>query len=93
MSNTKKLIHICEVCGKTEVLTPEEAFELGWDYPPYLSPFGVVSPRTCADCSIDRTLYWALQTGKIKNLEDLSEKQKETLNRIQNEPQSIMPKE
>lgn len=22
----KKLIHICEVCGKTEILTPEEAF-------------------------------------------------------------------
>ena len=21
----KKLIHICEVCGKTEILTPEES--------------------------------------------------------------------
>ena len=30
----KKLIHICEVCGKTEILTPEEAFNEGWDYPP-----------------------------------------------------------
>lgn len=28
-----KLIHICEVCGKKEILTPEEAFEQGWDYP------------------------------------------------------------
>ena len=27
----KKLIHICEVCGKTETLTPEEAFNEGWD--------------------------------------------------------------
>ena len=27
----KKLIHICEVCGKTEILTPEEAVNEGWD--------------------------------------------------------------
>ena len=30
----KKLIHICEVCGKKEIMTPEEAFLDGWDYPP-----------------------------------------------------------
>ena len=30
----RKLIHICEVCGKTEIMTPEEAFNYGWDYPP-----------------------------------------------------------
>ena len=24
----KKLIHICEVCGKTEILIPEEAIEV-----------------------------------------------------------------
>lgn len=30
----KKLIHICEVCGKTVILTLEEAFNEGWDYPP-----------------------------------------------------------
>jgi len=24
----KKLIHICEVCGKTEIMTPEEALIL-----------------------------------------------------------------
>lgn len=71
----------------------DEAFEAGWDYPPRMGCFGVVSPRTCADCSIDRTLYWALLTGKIKNPEDLSKKQKETLNRTQNEPQSIIPME
>ncbi len=29
-----KLLHVCESCGKTEVMTPEEAFEAGWDYPP-----------------------------------------------------------
>ena len=31
-----KLRHICEVCGKEEILTPEEAFEKGWDYPPMM---------------------------------------------------------
>ncbi len=29
-----KLLYVCESCGKTEVMTPEEAFEAGWDYPP-----------------------------------------------------------
>ena len=38
----KKLIHICEVCGKTEILTPEEAFNDGWDYPPRMGGFGIV---------------------------------------------------
>ena len=36
----KKLIHICEVCGKTEILTPEEAFNEGWDYLPRMGGFG-----------------------------------------------------
>ena len=26
--------HICEVCGVEEILTPGDAFNLGWDYPP-----------------------------------------------------------
>lgn len=93
MRKDYRLIHVCEVCGKTEILTPDEAFEAGWDYPPRMGCFGVVSPRTCGDCPIDRTLYWALMTGEIKNREDLSEKQKETLDRILNEPYSIIPKE
>ena len=46
----RKLIHICEVCGKTEMLTPAEAFSDGWDYPPRMGGFGIVGPRTCGDC-------------------------------------------
>lgn len=40
--------HVCEVCGKTEDLTSEQGFEQGWDYPPRMGIFGVVSPRPAA---------------------------------------------
>lgn len=59
MAHEQKYIHICEVCGKTEILTPEEAFEDGWDYPPKMGAFGLVSPRTCGNCGIMDTLWWA----------------------------------
>ena len=88
----KKLIHICEVCGKTEILTPEEAFNEGWDYPPRMGGFGIVGPRTCGDCPINLTVWWALVSEK-KAVSELSQKQIETIKRIQGEPESIMPKE
>lgn len=88
----RKLIHICEVCGKTEILTPEEAFNDGWDYPPRMGAFGVVSPRTCGDCTINHTVWWSLVCEK-KSINELSEMQKETIKRIQQEPGSIIPKE
>uniref|UniRef100_UPI0040562802 hypothetical protein n=1 Tax=Acetatifactor sp. TaxID=1872090 RepID=UPI0040562802 len=87
-----KLIHICEVCGKTEIMTPDEAFENGWDYPPRMGAFGVVSPRTCGDCAINLTVWWSLACEK-KSINELSEMQKETIKRIQQEPGSIIPKE
>ena len=88
----KKLIHICEVCGKTEILTPEEAFNNGWDYPPKMGAFGIVGPRTCGDCLIIHTAWWALISEK-KKVSELSQKQKETIKKILDEPESIMPKE
>ena len=84
-----KLLHVCEVCGKTEILTPEEAYDLGWDYPPMMGSFGVVSARTCPNCPIDKTLWWKI-TINNSNLNNLSEKDKETLNRIISEPKSIL---
>lgn len=39
----RKFEHICEVCGITKVMTPQEAFEEGWDYPPLMGSFGVVN--------------------------------------------------
>ena len=84
-----KLLHVCEVCGKTEILTPEEAFEKGWDYPPKIGTFGILSPRTCSNCATTDTIWWKLVRQNMKP-EDLSDKDMETLIRILNEPQSIL---
>lgn len=84
--------HICEVCSKKEILTPEEAYQTGWDYPPSMGEYGIVSPRKCNNCSITDTLWWELETCK-KPVEQLNKKQEETLKRILNEPQSIIVEE
>ena len=89
--NEMKLVHICEVCGKTEILTPEEAFMKGWDYPPRMGQFGVVSARTCGDCAITGTAWWAL-VCENKSFQELTPKQQETIRRIQQEPWSIILK-
>lgn len=86
----QKLIHICEVCGKAKIMTPEEAFNEGWDYPPRMGSFGVISPRTCGDCNMTQTLWWALVQDN-KKIKDLTPEQLIVLKRIQNEPASIMP--
>ena len=88
----QKLIHICEVCGKIEIITPKQAFENGWDYPPRMGTFGVIGPRICGSCPINFTTWWALVYEK-KSISELSQKQKEVIKRIQGEPESIMPKE
>lgn len=87
-----KLLHVCEVCGKKEILTPEEAFEQGWDYPPNMGMFGVLSPRTCGDCVITDTIWWKLTQEHIKP-EELSDKDKTSLKRIMLEPSSILVEE
>ena len=91
MEKEQRLIHVCEVCGKTKIMTPEQAFNEGWDYPPRMGAFGIVSPRTCGDCALVDTLWMALQSGKIKSIDDMAPEQRITLARIQNEPASIMP--
>ena len=87
-----KIKCVCEVCGRTEILTPKEAFQQGWDYPPHMGSFGVVSPRTCPDCSIMDTA-WAEMVLRKKSLWELSEKQREAVNRILAEPESLIPEE
>ena len=90
MDNDLKLLHICENCGKQEILTSEEGYDRGWDYPPRMGEFKIVSPRTCGNCVIDTTLWWELVCKKTP-LQQLSAKHLETLNRILNEPESIYP--
>lgn len=56
----RRFLHICEVCGKRAILGPEEAYAEGWDYPPMMYDFKVVSPRTCDTCSITETAWWQM---------------------------------
>lgn len=80
---------ICEVCGRIEILTPQEAFDSGWDYPPFMGSFGVVSPRTCPDCMMMDTVWAAITLNGVKP-DDLSDSQKQTIMRIIREPESIL---
>lgn len=84
-----RLRHICEVCGRTEILTPQEAYDLGWDYPPMMGTFGIVSPRTCPNCPMTDTVWAALVLQK-KAPEELNERQKQAIERIVSEPESIL---
>lgn len=54
----KPFWHICEACGKREFMTAEAAYIKGWDYPPKMGKFGVIGPRTCGDCGIEKTVWW-----------------------------------
>ena len=79
-----KQLYICEVCGKEEMLTPDEAFNEGWDYPPFIGEFGAVSPRTCPDCPMEKTAWAALVLEK-KTYPELTDRQKATIQRIMKE--------
>lgn len=77
----------CETCGKKETLTDEQAYQQGWDYPPFIGQWGVVSPRTCSACLIDTTAYWAIVTTKGPvDISALDERHQRTLKRIAMEP-------
>lgn len=88
MVDEKIYLHVCEVCGLTEKLTPSQAFEAGWDYPPNVGVWGILSPRTCGDCTIDSTVWWFLAMDK-KNPDELTDAQLATIERIIGEPGSV----
>jgi hypothetical protein len=84
----EQLRHTCEVCGREEVLTPEAAYPAGWDHPPKMGVMGVISPRTCPDCPINHTVWWALaMDGYTPDM--LTAEQRATVDRILGEPGSI----
>ena len=84
------LKHICEVCGKIEVIDSDLAFDEGWDYPPRMGSFRILSPRICNNCDVENTVWFA-PTVDGKALDELSTKQIDVLMRINNEPLSILP--
>lgn len=90
---TRPFWHYCEVCKKKEFITAEEAYNDGWDYPPEMGSFGVISPRACGSCLLTDTLYWKIQAQQSIPLvieANLTDDEKITLKRIQNEPESLL---
>lgn len=92
-----RFLHVCDGCRKQEILSSREAFEQGWDYPgpdgiykdaPNYG-FGIVAPRTCGQCTIDKSLYWKLTVDKDASNCMNSEEIAEALERIWNEPMSL----
>lgn len=84
------LRHICEVCSLEIFLSSAEAYRLGWDYPPAMGNYGIVSPRTCPTCPIKETLWWEITYNKTQP-DQLSERHRHTLKLILTEPESLMP--
>ncbi|TXI56048.1 hypothetical protein [Mycolicibacterium mageritense] len=83
-----QLRHVCEVCGVEEILTPEAGFEAGWDYPPKMGIFGIIGPRTCPNCPVNQTVWWAL-TADGYTPDMLNRQQLAIIERICGEPESI----
>lgn len=53
-------------------------------------PFKVISPRTCGNCGGIEGTAWYEICVKYKRFDELTDKQKQTVMRIYNEPDSIM---
>jgi len=77
--------YLCEVCGKVDNLTEYDAWNAGWDYPPFMGWWGILSPRTCPNCTMKNTAYWYILTHPVSTLDDVPEKHRETILRIKNE--------
>ena len=81
--------HICEICGCDEILSPTEAFEAGWNYPPKMGHFGIISDRLCPKCPSQATVWWAIaMDGFTEDM--LTDQQRTVIARIQAEPESLM---
>ena len=72
------MIYLCEVCGVEKDLSEKEAYDQGWDYPPFIGVWGLVSPRSCGKCPMTETAYWQIINGATS----LNEKHSKTVMRI-----------
>ncbi len=91
--NTRPFWHYCEVCGKKAFITAEEAYLSGWDYPPHMGYFGMLSPRTCGDCAMAGTLYMKINApGRFPIVleKELTPEELITWRRIKAEPESLL---
>jgi hypothetical protein len=95
---TRPFWHYCEVCGKKEFITAQDAFYAGWDYPPHMGHFGFLGPRKCGNCLLTDTLYWRVNTEKkvpIPVVVDgmLTTEERIIWRRIKEEPESLLEEE
>lgn len=90
--NHRPFWHYCEVCGKKEYFTAQDAFDNGWDYPPKMGHFGLLSPRTCGSCLMQDTLFWKVhqQGFPIVIEKTLTPGELLTWRRIKAEPESLL---
>ena len=93
--NSRSFWHYCESCGAKVYCTAQEAFDNGWNYPPRIGMFGVLSPRTCGNCRMIDTLYLKVMKQKIPIVieSELTEMELRTWQRIKNEPESLLEEE
>ena len=77
-------LHWCESCGCEESLTSDDAYEAGWDFPPRMGTWGVVSPRTCPKCPMRQTAWWAMAIEK-RGFDELTPQELKALGRILDE--------
>lgn len=93
---TRSFWHYCEVCGRKEFITEQEAFQSGWDYPPHIGNFGILGARTCGRCHLKDTLYWKVITENkapfvVEGM--LTPEERITWRRIKAEPESLLEEE
>ncbi len=91
--NSRPFWHYCEICGKKEFITAQDAYDRGWHYPPKDSAFGLLlGPRICGDCSIEDTLFIRVhkQSLPIVLENTLTPKELVTWRRIKAEPESLL---
>jgi len=80
-SSTDAFVHWCESRGREEVLGPRDAYEAGWDFPPNMGTWGVISPCTCPACTIEKTAWWAISIEK-RGIDEMMPQQRKTVGRI-----------
>ncbi|MBC7593764.1 MAG: hypothetical protein H7288_07485 [Kineosporiaceae bacterium] len=77
-------MHWCESCGLEELLDSRDAYDAGWDFPPHMGTRGVISPRTCPNCSIKNTAWWAIAI-EDHGIDEMTPQERKAVGRILDE--------